>query len=250
VSTLTLQEPRDVVSPRVGKQWGTNPPTRPGDANFEEVLCEVVDTVEATEKGKWSTELIAKNNPTELGGEVPKLIAKKLMLGTDRNPIPRNLALAVAMDKYWHLGEFLLDELLASGEKFKIDKPGTIQFCDKDSGYMQVMTELHKQVPAAMDRVFDIKYFWKQPRPEDYLGVPGVIFTVNGYPAPGHWSYGAGHGAAAGATAMVINRNMDLSADREQQVIHDCWCFAQGRTLLGVHFHEDNELGFRVGMQF
>jgi hypothetical protein len=242
--------PRDVVSPRPGSRHDSQPPTRPTDAKFPELLQEVVDTVHNTERGIWSTEFLAKDNPTSLGGKVPKLIKKKLNLGTNKKPKPKNLALAVSMDKPWHLGEFLLEELLRRGVKYKIDKPGTVQFCDADSSYMQVMQDLNTSTSKALDQVFDIKYYWKELRPEDYLGVPGEIFNVDGYPAPQHYRYGAGHGAAAGATYKVIARNLDLSPKMDEHVMHACWCFAQGRSFLGVHLHEDNAEGFRVGLKF
>lgn len=248
--SVTLQIRRDVVSPRSGNSWGTPPPTRPGDAQFEELLAEVVSTVKMTEQGAWPTEFIAKNSPTPLGGQVPELLRTKLRLGTDARPRPKNMALAVSMDKPWHLGEFLLDGLRAQGVKYKVDRPGTVQFCDADSSYMQIMQELNSSTASALDKVFDVKYHWQEPRPEDYLNIPGEIFTVNGYPAPQHWRYAAGHGGAAGATCAVITRNLQLTLDQEQEVKHACWTFAQARTMLGVHLHEDNELGFNIGLQF
>lgn len=250
MSDLILQEPRNIVSPRQGNRHGSRPPLRAGTSAFEEALCEVVETVKATEQGSWSTEFLAKGNPTELGGTVPRLIAKKLRLGSDNNPRPKNLALAVSMDKPWHLGEFIHDELIDLGYHYKIHREGTVQFCDPDASMMAFMTDLHTSTAAALDKVFDIKYYWKRPRPEDHLKVHGSIFTVNGYSAPGHWTAWAGHGAAAGATAVVVLRHFDLPADVMQEVIHACWVFAHGRTFLGVHFHEDNAEGFQVGTEF
>lgn len=247
---MKTQIRRDVVSPRPGNRHDSQAPTRPGDDRYEHLLQEVVDTVHNTEMGIWSTEFLAKGNPSNKGGRVPKLLKKRLDLGTNKKPKPGNLARAVSMDKPWHLGELLLDELLSRGVKYKIDKPGTAQFCDMDSSYMQTMAELMIQTGKALDQVFDIKYFWKEPRPEDYKGVPGEIFNVDGYPAPQHWRYGAGHGAVSGATYKVLARNLKLCGDLEQETLHACWCFAQGRTFLGVHFHEDNTEGFRVGMKF
>lgn len=243
----TFQSPRDIVSPRPGKRWDSKSPTKEGDPLFEQYLQEVVDVVAATERGAWSTDFLKRGNPTPLEGQVPRLIAKKLRLGTDHRPNPMNLALAVSMDKPWHLGEFLLDALIADGANFKIDRPTTIQFCDKDASYMQTMAELNTECMKALDRVFDVKYYWKQPRPEDYKGVPGVIFNADDMPAPGHYRYAAGHGAVSGATVECLIKNLDLSSDMEQEVIHAGWVFSHGRTFLGVHFHEDNAEGFRIG---
>lgn len=247
---VQTQIPRDRVSPRPGNRHDSQPPLFPGDEGFDESLQEVIDVVKNTEQGIWSTDFLAKGNPSKHEGKVPKLLRKKLKLGTNKRPKPKNLARAVSMDKPWHLGEFLLDELLSRGVQYKNPRPDTIQFCDRDSSYMQIMQEMNEATSAALDRVFDIKYYWQKPRPEDYLGVPGEIFTINGYPAPQHWTYGAGHGAAAGATYKVLSRNLRLSDKMDQHVLHACWCFAQGRTFLGVHFHEDNAEGFRVGLQF
>ena len=248
MSKVTLQEPRNIVSPREGKQWDTKAPVRPGDETFDEMLCEVVDTVKRTEQNSWPSEFLARNNPTSLEGSVPRLIAEKLNLrGTYA---ARNLAMAVSMDKPWHLGEFIADKLLSEGVTYKNHKPGTIQFCDKEDSYMAFMTDLQNATSNALDRVFDVKYFWQEPRPEDYLGVHGSIFCVDSMSAPGHWRYGAGHGAAAGATVEVILRHFNVTADQAQEVIHAGWVFSHGRTMLGVHLHEDNEVGFNIGRQF
>lgn len=246
---MILQAPRNIVSPRPGNPWDSSPPTREGEPGFDDMLQQVVDAVKMTEMGAWSPDLIAQGNPTELGGEIPALLKDRLGLGSVARPQPKRLALAVSMDKPWHLGEWLIDQLLADGQKFQIDKPGTIQFCDQDASYMQTMTDLQQSTSRALDRVFDIKYAWEQPRPEDYLEIPGKIFAVDNLGSPGHWSFGAGHAAAAAATARVIIRAFRLAADLAQEVIHACWTFAMGRTLLGVHFHEDNVEGFRVGLQ-
>ena len=249
MSDIELQEPRNIVSPRPGKRWDSKAPTVKGDADFDDLLCEVVETVKATEMGHWSEEFLQKDNPTELTG-VPELLAKRLRLGTNKYPKPKNLALSVSMDKPWHLGEHLIDELLSRGYKYKVDKPGTAQFCDTDASYMACMVKLNENALKALDRVFDIKYYWKAPRPEDYLKVHGSIFNVDGYSAPGHWRYGAGHGAYSGSTAETVINTFDLPADVEAEVRYACWVFAQGRSFLGVHFHEDNTEGFRVGSQF
>jgi hypothetical protein len=245
-----IQTPRDVVSPREGKRWNTPAPLIPGTPEFADSLREVEQTVARTQAGEWSGDFLSKQNPSELEGQVPRLLAQKLRLGTNKNPRPVALAQAVSMDKPWHLGEFLHDELRRLNVPYKVDKPGTIQFCDKDGSMAAFMGDLNRRWPEALDRMFDIKYYWKQPRPEDFFQVHGTIFTVNGYPAPGHWSYGAGHGAVSGVTANVVKDHFDLSPDLYQEVLHACWCFAQGRTFLGVHFHEDNVLGFKVGRIF
>lgn len=244
MSAILLQSPRDVVSPREGKQWDTKAPTRPGDAGFEEGLFQVKDAVRMAETGKWPAEYIAINNPTELGGEVPDLLKSKLRLVGSR--ASRNLAISVSMDKPWHLGEFLLDELLSQGVNFKVDRPDTVQFCDKDASYVRTMVRINERAAQALDRVFDVKYFWKQPRPEDYIGIHGSVMTVDRYGAPGHWSYGAGHAAAASATDSVLQEDLDLTPDQSQRTTHACWTFAAGRTALGVHFLEDNLCGWEV----
>ena len=241
---MILQNPRNIVSPRPGKKWDSKAPTVPGETHFEAGLDQVKDAVRAAETGQWPAEIIADGNPTDLDGEVPDLLKKKLRLVGRR--ASRNLAMSVSMDKPWHLGEFLLDELLAQGATYKVDRPGTIQFCDMDASYCRVMMRINQAYAIALDRVFDIKYAWEQPRPEDYLEIHPSIFSVDGYGAPGHWSYGAGHAAAARAMAWVIIQELKLTADQIARILHACWVFAQGRTLLGVHFVEDNKEGWRA----
>ena len=241
---MILQSRRDVVSPREGKQWDSEAPTREGDAGFDEALQQVKDAVRMAETYHWPGELLAIGNPTELEGEVPDLLKSKLRLTGRRAGY--NLAMSVSMDKPWHLGEFLLDELLDQGVKFKTHRPKTVQFTDIDASYVRTMTRINERALAGLDRIFDIKYFWKEPRPEDYLKVPGCIFTVDDLGAPGHWRYGAGHAAAASATDSVLQEDLDLTPDQSQRVTHACWAFAFGRTPLGVHLLEDNHEGWRA----
>jgi len=196
------------------------------------------------ETGHWPSELQSIGNPTELGGEVPDLLRTKLRLLGRRASY--NLAMSVSMDKFWHLGEFLLDELLLQGHKFKTEREGTVQFCDTDASYVRTMRRINERVELALDRVFDVKYFWKEPRPEDYIGIHGSVFTVDKKGAPGHYRFGAGHAAAASATDSVLLEDLDLDADTQQRVTHSCWTFAFGRTPLGVHNLEDNAEGWRL----
>lgn len=242
---IELMSPRDVVSPRPGKQHDSKAPLRPGDDGFEQSLDEVSQIVAMTELGRWPADFLAKGNPSGSNGEPPELLKSKLRLHSRR---PERLALAVSMDKPWHLGEFLLDELLMRGVKYREDADH-IQFCDEEYSYTATMKDVFDSTHAALNHIFDIKYFWKQPRPEDYKGIPGCQFTVDDLGAPGHWSYGAGHAAAAAATRMAIARNLDLDAEMLAHLDDSAWQFCQGRTLLGVHFWEDNAEGYRVGLK-
>lgn len=235
--------PRDLVSPREGKRHGTNPPLWLGDEGFEESLAEVCDLVDQTELGRWPKEFLAKGNPSGLDGSPPELLKDKLGLRSLR---PQRLALAVSMDKPWHIGEFIIDALLAQGATFKVKRPH-VQFCDLDNSYMAIMRDLMFANHLALDRIFDIKYYWRKPRPEDYKQISGAVFAVDNIGAPGHWSYGAGHAAYSGATAEVIMLSMNLTADQTAWTLDATYQFAQARTLLGVHFWEDNFLGYNEG---
>ena len=242
------QSPRNVVSPRPGKQWDSKAPLFPGDDGFEESLHEVCECVRMAEQGHWPAEYLAKGNPTELGGAKPELLKRKLRI-SGRNAA-RNLALSVSMDEYWDLGVIMLDVLQSKGVKFKTDKPGTVQFCDKDASRVAFLIDLHTRLGKSIDRIFDIKYFWEKYRPEDYKAIHGSVFTVDRYGAPGHYAFGAGHAAFASTTAKVLIDWLKLSADLAMQVVHECFMFCFGRTPLGVHFIEDNLEGWRVGQQF
>ena len=245
MDVIDLMAPRDLVSPREGKRHGTNPPLWIGDEGFEESLDEVCDIVDQTELGRWPKEFLAKGNPSGLDGNPPELLKDKLGLRSLR---PQRLALAVSMDKPWHIGEFLVDALLAQGATFKENRKH-IQFCDMDNSYMAIMSDIMVANHHALDRVFDIKYYWRKPRPEDYKEISGAVFTVDGNGAPNHWAYGAGHGAYCGSTAEVILRSMDLTDMQVAWVLDATYQFAQARTLLGVHFWEDNFLGYNQGRE-
>lgn len=248
MSEVILQSPRNIVSPRVGKQWDSKAPTRIGDAGFEEQLHQVCESVRMAETGHWPAEYLAIGNPSGLGGAMPTLLKNKLRISGAK--ASRNLALSVSMDSYWDLGEFMLEALKKIGVKYKTDKPNTVQFCDTDSSDVAFMVDLHQSCAKALDRVFDIKFFWEEPRPEDYKNIHGTVFTVDRKGAPGHWRFGAGHAALASATYKVLMRHLSIAGDLAMQVMHECFMFCFGRTPLGVHFIEDNLEGWRVGQQF
>jgi membrane-associated phospholipid phosphatase len=242
---IKLQSPRDIVSPREGKRHGTAAPLMLGDEGFDESLQQVCDALEMAHKGQWPGDLLAIGNPSGLEGAQPELLRAPLNLyGSNA---AKNLAMSVSMDKYWHLLEFLFDKLTSMGIGFKTDRPETVQLVDRDASLAAMMNDFHKNALDVGNIIFDIKYFWKKPRPEDYKAMPGAAFTIDENGAPGHWSYGAGHATFAGLVYFILNKWLKLGKDLAAQVMHECWTFAFGRTVLGVHFIEDNVLGFEIG---
>lgn len=232
-------------SPRHGQAHGIDAPLYPGQPGFDEWLNEVVEVRRQVELMQWPRAYLENASGTGGVPELFKLYDKRYpdrALGVTEAR-PQSAAEIVRMDDPVDLGIVLYKALSAMKADLNRDGPH-VEFVE---GYVQFLRRLSVRIHAALDKIFDVKYFYMLERPETVLGLPGCLFTGDGYGAPNHPSYGAGHGAAAGATESVILNTFDLREEEQAMVRDACYQFAHYRTLLGVHYRADNDVGLAIG---
>lgn len=230
----------DQVSPREG-----NAHDSPAPRHSEEDLCEVIEVRRQVELGEWPAEFLANDGG---GDDVPDLLKSRTDLRLNKRR-PKTAALVVTMDKPYSLGVELADELLSRGVKFK-EVRDHIQFADQTFSYSAFLKDLASANHKALNHAFDVKYHYMAKRPEQLAKVDPCVFCVNDAGAPQHPSYPAGHGATSGSAQAVIEAYFDLDDEMKLKVHDACYQFAHWRTLLGVHFREDNDEGIRIGRKY
>ena len=230
----------DLVSPREG-----NAHDSPAPRHSEEDLCEVIEVRRQVELGEWPSDFLANEGG---GDDVPDLLKARRALRLSARR-PTTAALVVTMDDPDSLGVELAKELMSRGVKFKEDR-GHVQFCDETYSFSALKADLAMANHKALNHAFDVKYHYDAKRPEQYAKVDPCVFCVNEAGAPNHYSYPAGHGATSGSAQAVIEKYFDLDDEMKLKVHDACYQFAHWRTLLGVHFREDNDEGIRIGRKY
>lgn len=227
----------DRVSPRAGNKHDS-----PSPRHNDDDLAEVLEVRRMVDLQEWPSEFLMNDGG---GDDVPDLLKSRRALRLKKNK-PSVAALVVTMDKPYSLGVELADELLARGVKFR-EEQDHIQFCDPEMSYSALLRDLASANHKALNHAFDVKYFYKAKRPEQYVMVAPCVLCENEAGAPMHPAYPAGHGATSGSAQAVINKYFDLDSQMSLKVHDACYQFAHWRTLLGVHFREDNDEGIRIG---
>ena len=230
----------------VGKAHGQPAPLYPGEAGFAETLDEVIQVRRSVELRQWPTEYLSKEHPVDssLGAETPVLLRN---LGISKRR-PSTAAEAVRMDDVTDLGIELFHALRDQGAVLATVADGYGHFPFVES-YAAFVADLGMASLYALKNIFEVKSHFGLERPETVLNLPGCIVTGDEYGAPNHFSYGAGHGAVAGATEVVINKYFRLTDEQKALVKDAVYQFAHWRTLLGVHYRQDNDCGIRVGAE-
>lgn len=235
-----------VASLRVGKHHGVPMPIIPGDTRFESLFQEVADAAGDVRHNIWPSEYV-DNAWTQLNWEVGQLF--------DPNMIPYPLqragisdaltaAHAVRMDWPSDLGKFIYNWLVSQGVPFaKIDQ---YDFVEHTPGFEEFLS---KNLKAALDKCFEVKWYYGLARPEEYACLPGKLFTAYVEGCPHHPAYPAGHATVSGKTRGVLECwfNFTNHPLEYAQMIWSCFHFATYRTFAGVHYTQDNITGLRHG---
>ena len=240
----------NVISPRVGKQYGVRPPTLPGQRAFDKMMDEFLMVRDHVQRDKWPASYLSNNYPSFLPsheevstGAVPEPIRDANI--NENNP--KAAALLVRMDLPSDLGNFIFRYLVREGVQFRYtDRKASNEF---HKGLVLFNRMLWDEMEHATKKFFEVKYFYGSSRPEEDLGIPGCVLTSYNEGCPRHPRYIAGHGTLAGVTLRVIERFFLLKENPIVNVIAavSCYHFAQYRTFAGVHYTEDNVEGLRFG---
>lgn len=225
-----------LASPCIGATHGF--PNPYDDSNISDYLTEVLEVRTEVEAGRYPEAFLAKYYPW---GNLPEEIPQALLNEGLSKSNPKGLANVVHMDNPIDLGVALCKWLLKAGVKTRHRSSGSIDFINS---IPQTNKKLSDAILVALERAFDIKYYYGIPRPEELANR-----NITSYPegSPTHPSFPAGHGAAAGATARVLIDHFDVTEEQAQEIKDAAYLWAQFRTLSGVHYAPDNLAGLKAG---
>ncbi len=234
----------ELHSPTKGVQNGVPEPIYPGDPGFPAVIEEVKQVRAMVELGIWPTETLKQGNPSGLSGEVPFLL-RNTSIYNDGAGDPKAAATYVAMDNPPDLGLLVFRELVRLGVPFK-KKYNHFPFHEEITGFQE---RLIVRIRKAHALGWQVKCYYGLERPETVLELPGCVFCCNDEGAPNHFSFVANHATGYGATYQEILDTFNFQGllDRQMQVLDVLWQGAMYRMLLGVHYRQDNEEGFKLG---
>lgn len=129
---------------------------------------------------------------------------------------------------------------LAEGQKHKAEK----DFIDGSGiGYLRKYTNRLKKT---LEEAFDAKYFFKLPRPLEYLRDNkgfGLMSLAANHIHPGHWSYPAGHGTKFLTAVEVLDDVFHLDQKCYRNLLIVACVYAHGRSGNLIHFLQDNLAG-------
>lgn len=221
----------DIVSPCVGYHHNYPEPSRPGTVEHTKQLLEVVKVRMEVSAGIWPAWFFE-----EYG--IDPMIPEPLKMEGLSEDNPSSAAMAVHMDDPMDLGKAI--RAWAQKENIPLKVQPTHKGKQFRARIVDVLPTLATYVSEALKKAFDIKYFYGQARPEEVLNIDPAVFCERPDGSPGHPSYPAGHAAAAHATQMWFQDTYKATCKQIKVVETACKHWAMYRTLLGVHFSEDN----------
>lgn len=253
VSSLTT--PSRLHSPMAGVAHDLPVPTMPGDPGFQAELDEVTNVRMHVLAGRWPAEFLAKYHPrANFDPEtVPPPIANAVVF-KGNNPRTGKLVITgaqashiVHMDAPMDLAMECLAWLRTQNVRLRDPQPaGHTPFLNN---VPNLHAEINDHVRTAMRKAFEVKYFYGRPRPEEVFangGCPTNLYTHYNEGCPNHPAYPAGHGAAAAAAQVLLDR-FDLNQAQIDVIVDSAYCWSMFRTFAGVHYANDNLAGLVVG---
>ncbi len=224
------------VSVRVGQERGFK---LPDDFDIEEKAKEIELVRKDIQEGKTPHWFLKKYWPYEF--EYKEEMPQPLINEGLSFDYPDGLADVVHMDMPTQMPEAVFRWLLSEGANIK-DKDGKYKYFLKT--VPNTLEYIADGVNLALEKGFRVKYFFGVARPEEVLG-----YNMTAYPegCPGHPSFPAGHGSAAGGGVKRIINVFELTQEQLEVVLTTAYLWSQFRSFAGVHYAEDNVLGLIVG---
>lgn len=233
--------PTQLHSPREGKAHDVTPP------NFETLLDQFIEVRECclkTKSGVYDWEFMERHWPKQWGvmpTEWPDFLSVRGITPED----PISCAQAVRMDSPIDLTLAILSWLLPRGIEGRLQDKSSHHF-DFIRTIPHFIAYSANRIDAALEKAFDIKYYYGMPRPAevcDYLYENETSQFLQTYDHPNHPAYVAGHGSAAGACGKAFQDYFLLTPSENQTIRYACYSWSQWRTLAGMHYAADNVVG-------
>lgn len=214
-------------------------PTSLGEPGFEAELAEVVRVRHDVQAGVWPNWFLQDHGLTGMPASPFSLNIDDIYVDA-LDPV--SAAHLVHMDDPMDLGKLLRKWVVSAGAvHVDSDSSGHGMFLETVPRFNR---DLADAVWDALYESAQVKQFFGRARPEEVLG-----FNMTNYPegCPKHPAYPAGHGAAAGATFAVVEKTFDMADDVREIAFNTAAQFAMFRTFAGVHYANDNIIGFLLG---
>lgn len=233
-----------LVNPQIGSNvYNVAPPLPVGSQEFLAAYQEVKEVVEDVKRNVWPSWFLRRH---DISCDLSPIFMDMRILR--KSPLlPKDAANLVRMDRPSDLGSICLGWMLNQGAMYKFANLSYIDFIETVS---RCMSDLSEVVTKALYEMFKVKYYFGQPRPEEWglhIGDVRNIEEFGVYPAPNHPAYGAGHSVVAGATYAFLEKQYNAEQWILDEVKQATLQFGYFRTFAGVHYAEDNKAGWELG---
>lgn len=238
-------KPCRLVNPRVGKNHGYKVSDFDINASTQDLL-KVMQEISRDIFPRWFVE---KHYPFKREfGEFPFEMPGPLKLEGLSFDKPKAIAEIVRMDMPMDLNRAIHRWVLSEGSNVAEWTPNFVNFLESTIDVQDYSTGLVKE---ALHKMFEIKYFFGVPRPEEIpvKGTPlGSVMTHYSEGSPCHPEAGHGHSAASAAGAKaIINKFPNLTQFQLKQILDSAYLFSIARCLARVHYGETVHIGLHLG---
>lgn len=231
----TISKDTHMVNPCDGVRHGIPEPHRPGSAEYDEeadALVRLAMDVERDIWPEWYWEFVGVDSRIS-----PVLRAVGLCESN-----PKGCADSVQMDQPEELWAAIIRYARDEGVPLETGLPGQ-RFLERHVSPLKVYAD---RVDTQMEKAFEAKYFFGQPRPEEYENSPNFAHYPEG--CPNHPSYPAGHGTFAGAANWGFNQVFpDAPMGAVRDVRTATLQLAHFRDMARVHNRQDSRVGWEFG---
>lgn len=227
-------------SPSVGNPHNLKLPNSLSNlSNLNSSAKDVAEIVSMVNRGVFPLKFMEKHYPKSWG-KFPSKIPQPLANEGLSYYKPIDLAKAVQMDNPIDMPNAVLSWVLEEGYKPKAARKECVDFL----AYIpNIVSELGVAIDDNLKRAFEAKYNYGVARPEEILGYNLTVYMGG---CPNHPSFPAGHGAAAAAVKVILDK-FDLDQRAIDVIRATAYCWAMFRTFAGVHYPEDNLAGLKIG---
>lgn len=231
-----------LVNPKVGtNDYDLVEPTYPGEEGFEDELFEVLRVRHDVGRGVWPAWFFQRYGVDA----TPTPVILPHVTDDDGMIDPELAAGLVEMDEPTKLADELIEALREAGAEPVASNEDHVDF---QSTHVEIHEHVGAVISEAAEAFFGAKSWFGRPRPEEVLGFNCTSYE-NGCPC--HGAYPAGHGTFAGAIAAILIAYYGLEPGSAlwNLVIQTAAQWAMFRTLAGVHYADDNIVGFLLGFR-
>ena len=220
-----------------GKNHSVPPPPQQGTQEFEDEANALVRVAMDVERDIWPEWYL------EFCGVDTRLSPILEAVGLSESD-PKGCANAVQMDQPGELWAAILRWTAVEGIKIAPQSKG-VRFLERNVDPWKVFGD---ELAPAMRKAFQVKYYYGQPRPEEYFDSANFAHYPEGCPA--HCSYIAGHGTVGGVAAGCFRKVFTEATHEQIDAVNTATLqFSHFRDFARVHYRADSREGWLFGVE-